>query len=274
MPSTPDRDKPKGSKDDRSGISASAIDSKILCFRRWAFGAFTDLAKRSADSTDFGHGAHSMAEAYLEHGTIPDYTTKEGRALGKGLHLLPAPGSVLVETPFAFEVQGVLFDGFIDFRAPNWRGVGDHKFISTTSLKQPWYNWRTESYHDLVENEDPWYPIEPDEFKRRTQPNLYALACAVRARSDKTYCHWVWYPKSDREKHAVSTTVEIRAAEAQAFMFDEIMPHAIDMIETRKYFRNVPKHLRVLQINRSVPCNVGACTAYMKLCDFSEHCER
>jgi len=267
------RDKLTG-KDSREGFSASAIEGKILCFRRWAFGATTDLARTKSESTDFGGNAHSAAEEYLRSGKMPDYTTKEGLAIGKGLHLLPRPGSVVVEEPFAFYVEDFLFDGFIDFRAPDWRGVGDHKFISSVKMPVPWLTWRTEPYHDLVPDDHPWYPIDPEDFRGKVQPNLYALACGVRARSASTFCHWIWYPKKSSDRVAINTTVQIQTSDAQEFMFDEILPHAIDMRAARKHLRAIPKHLRVLEINRSIPCNMAACVAYAKLCDYSEHCTR
>jgi hypothetical protein len=274
MPSGDGRTK-KGSSDDREGFSTSAIETKILCFRRWAFGALTDLPKLSAESTDFGGNAHEMAEGYLLRGSMPDYTRPEGVALGKGLHLLPAPGTVLTEQAFAFALGGVVFDGYVDFVTRDFRLVGDHKFIGDNREYPDGDSyWRREKYHDLILDQSPFYALRPEQLHEKLQPNIYALACAIRARSAGTWCRWVWYPKRKDRRLAVATDCYISADSAQSFLLRNALPHCEQMADARKIIRQVHSAIRVAVINQTIPCDQSACAAFAKLCDYSEHCKR
>jgi len=236
---------------EREGISASAYKSCERCVAKWAFIAIAKYPREETPATKFGKKGHGFAENYLKFGITPDQTCKEGRTLIKGLHLLPKPGTVLVEEPFAFRFGGVLWDGYKDWQLPHRPLVGDHKFIADTNR----------------------FALSESELLNDHQAMIYGMHECIKFRSLQCELDWVWYPKSKGEiKRTYLGNVPYVHCRDHV---EKMLPLAQYMVATRALFR---KHQHLGQkfltdaINMYLPKNRAACFDYSRQCPHIEYC--
>lgn len=143
-------------------ISATTVKTFQACKRKWAWVALEGLGGPPTPAMQLGTRVHRQLELYLRDGTPFDMRTREGEIAFSGLHLLPAPRTMIVEKPFSVRIDGIPFSGTPDFTSPGF--VGDHK---TTS------------------NFD--FALTPDALALDTQANLYAFVTGA------TSLQWIYY---------------------------------------------------------------------------------
>lgn len=119
----------KAGKAKRVHVSPSQIATWQGCARKWAYSRIRPRSENRYAA--FGSRAHTIAEAWLEHGTPPDARTPEGACIMAGLDCLPMPGTAEVETRFDETWGGVHYTGRVDFvygyEPARTVIVGDHK---------------------------------------------------------------------------------------------------------------------------------------------------
>lgn len=120
--------------------SPSQVELYRDCPRKWYDSYILGLKSPSTPAQQLGTDVHSVLEAYLKTGVEPPNTTA-GAIAKVGLHLLPKPGTVIVEGKVEIPGAPVPMVGVIDWiddtgassGTPGILTVGDHK---TTSDKK------------------------------------------------------------------------------------------------------------------------------------------
>lgn len=101
-------------------FSPSQISTFIECERKWAWRRIAKISFPPHPSAALGTRVHSILEAYLGEGRMPDFVADRQAAeiAASGLHLLPAPKTegVRLERSFRFQSQrtGLLYGGYKD----------------------------------------------------------------------------------------------------------------------------------------------------------------
>lgn len=237
----------KRSKDPETwAVSPSQIetfdDTRDGCNRKWALNYIGDEPKVSSSSAELGSRVHKILEEYLEHGTLPDQTTREGEIATSGIHLLPEPGLAIVEDTIGFIApSGVRFTGRSDFTylSPNiytWEGgafnplvIGDHKTTGD-------FRWMKTA--DILRN-DP-------------QALIYAADSLLKTGDPAVELHWVYY-RTRGAPQARETRVTLTVGDIQ-----EKFPRLDDIAHKIKHTLATYTPETVMQ----VPANTDACEKY------------
>jgi len=196
-----------------------------------------------------GKAAHSVAEAYLKTGAIPDITTKYGRWVNEGIPLLPAPHTSLVEHRVQrFEWEGLPWTVVFDcVHLASWTKL-DHKFISPGSFP---------------------FTFTPITLLDDAQALLNVIAPP---QFPTTNLRWVYYPKSgSRKPWAVDSQITVPQAEER---FKRLhLPVCQEMHTYNTLFAGVHEEDRV-ELCNAIPCTSTACFDYHKPCEFMGVCKR
>lgn len=163
------------SSDEKPTLSASQVDTWMLCQRKWAWSYIEKLKKSNLFATQ-GTEIHQVLADWLEKGKSIDTNSAIGKIVLPGLKYLPAPGTpgLEIEKGFSLETEVAKYRGFKDMQwfdnVLNVPIVGDHK--STTDFK--------------------WAKTEED-LRDNTQANLYAYDALCRYDAKEVELRWVYY---------------------------------------------------------------------------------
>ena len=119
-------------------ISASQIESYLMCPRKWGFRSIEKVQAPPNKYAQRGLDLHDVAERFLRDGTEPP-DTDAGKAFRAGLPFLPAPGTGVCEGAFEYRIPGepFVFVGRIDWRRgpkPFAIDLLDHKTTSSSDF--------------------------------------------------------------------------------------------------------------------------------------------
>jgi hypothetical protein len=217
-------------------FSPSSLAEFESCPRKWAWRKIHGIVSLSSPAQAFGLRLHRHLELYLRDGVPIDQTDDAGKAAFAGLHLLPRPGTALIETPMALEYGGQKFHGIPDVMAHGAEtadlrttrpAVFDHK--STVDFK---------------------WAKTPEALRTDLQLALYAYAAMLRYGVPECHCRWNYYRRNKPFK-AIPVDVIVT--------FDDIRPtldRAVSLAERMAY---VIRHgYRAL----SLPPHVNHCGAF------------
>lgn len=122
-------------------LSASQLEMYRDCHRKWGLRYLDKIKLPQHPSAELGSRVHKVLADYLKIGKPPKYGTQEARIVLPGIRYLPKPGVPKVEQHFMLELEGIKFQGYIDFEYEE-NGqlvVGDHKTCASFSyVKSPW----------------------------------------------------------------------------------------------------------------------------------------
>ena len=119
-------------------ISPSSYNTFVDCNLKWWFNKIAGFPTPTTKSQQLGTDVHSVLEAYLNEGTEPDESTKEGKIASSGIEYLPKPGTYVIEEGVDLQCGTLPFKGYVD--AYSYSGhVLDHK--TTKDFK-----WAMDSY--------------------------------------------------------------------------------------------------------------------------------
>ena len=218
----------------------TAFHSETGCIRKWAFNKIEGQRSPPTAATTLGTNVHTVAEDYLNLGTVPDLSTKPGKIFASGIHLLPDRKLVTgVEKNFNLRFNDdVTFHGIVDFTGDDF--IGDHK---TTS------NFR--------------YALTPEELVTDYQGVLYGMAHATDRNlglTDKFKLIWIYYLTRGKPQ---ARRVQIETSRVQL---------------ERTYFPLAEKAEKLVKLKNTVESalevepNYSACGAFGG-CPFRNKCE-
>tara|TARA_R110000824_G_scaffold41724_1_gene123883 strand:- start:84 stop:1481 length:1398 start_codon:yes stop_codon:yes gene_type:complete len=225
-------------------ISASqiktAFDIETGCKRKWAFNKIEGIRSPATAATTLGTNVHTVAEDYLNSGTVPDLKKKQGRIFASGLHLVPDRKLVTgVEENFNLRFnEEVTFHGIIDFIGDDF--VGDHK--TTSNFK---------------------YMLTEEKLKTDPQGVLYGMHLATSRNfglTDKFYLQWIYYLTKGKNE-AREVKIETNRLQLEMTYFP-IAEQAAELVELRK----------TKQAALDVEPNYRACGAFGG-CPFISKCQ-
>lgn len=156
-------------------LSASQIDTWLLCERKWAW-SYIEKIKKSNVFATLGSEIHLILADWLEKGKSIDTKSEIGKIVLPGLKHLPAPGTPGLEIEKGFELQtaAAKYRGFKDMqffdRALDIPVVADHK--TTTDFK--------------------WAKTE-DDLRTNTQAVIYAQDALKKYNAKEAELRWIYY---------------------------------------------------------------------------------
>lgn len=223
-------------------LSASSYKLARRCLRRWALKEVCRVKEPPTKATEFGTRAHEMLEKLLRDGTAIDVNCPEGRLAVESIPHLPKIGSAEVEVPFAFELDGAWFYGFIDVvDAMNARKI-DHKFVSGLD-----------------------YAETPESLRADPAAVLYTLA---EPSFGITKLRWIYNLKKRKkgQKRSNPVDAELSLAAAKAYAVEHLVPawRLLNGIRGDVFGGTAPEDA-INSIN-IVPCNPEDCMAFGKPC--------
>lgn len=232
-------------------VSASQVNSWLTCNRRWGFDKILGVKDDAGRGAELGTAVHACHEAYLNHGTVPDpkapwahpsspKVSYPGQLMLNMMppEIYPAPGTGKVEQQFEQALDGVVYNGFIDWHdyEPG-RGITiiDHK----TSADPVKYGLTNETIKD-----DP-------------QAIIYAWAgFQMYPTATAAFLHWNYGHSGSIKKHSRVASYPIHRIEANHKFLTEIHP--------------IGKELRRLRLAKADPLtlkpNPSSCNKWHKPC--------
>jgi len=244
-------------------LSATQIDTALLCERKWAYLKLAGLKPDSNRFATTGTDVHSVLEEWQSTGKPVDLSTDAGKIASAGLKLLPQPGTHKAEHEFRFDTGVAVYHGYMDLRGPPTfpiQTVWDHK---TTS------NFR-------------WMKT-PELLRRDPQAMLYGTAVLHEAKEKgitlgsgvlRVELNWLYYLSDPKRPKSRKVQLHIVPDDAPRLPIcpDEvdpkhfgIMPHS-ELTERFDEIQQTAK--RLLQLYRDkpkpeeLPPNAAACSAY------------
>lgn len=180
-------------------LSATQLDTAILCERKWAYLKLAGLKPPANKYASRGVEVHEALEAWQQSGKPLDLSTDSGKIASAGLKLLPAPGTHRTEHEFNFDSGTAVYHGYMDLRGPATFGiqtVWDHK--TTTNFK--WMKTPEVLRHDpqavlyaqaaLHEAAKHGVALNENHMRGRVELNwVYYLADPTKPRSRKVQLH-------------------------------------------------------------------------------------
>lgn len=234
-------DLPVGTPLGDSPVSASQIKTWKQCPRKWAFQKLGRVPRQETEALAFGSRMHEHAERWLSKAIPPDLS-KEGRCFAEGIHLLPAPGSCLVEVRFDYVRDGVPMVAILDWlELPPAVRIGDHK---STSGRQ--------------------WALDADALRTDTQSVIYSACIIEHFDLPSVTSRWVYYPK----RGGSPWPVDILVSRSEAI--DREAP----LLEIGKTIRSL-RTLGVCSydwINANIEAKPSACDGVGKFCDAASVC--
>jgi hypothetical protein len=222
-------------------LSASSYKLANRCLRRWAFKAIGEIKEPPTAATEFGTLAHKMLEDFLRDGIAPPIHTKEGKLAYESLPHLPSAGAAEAEVPFAFELDGAWFYGFVDVvDIANQRKI-DHKFVGSLD-----------------------YALDPESLQTDPAAVLYTLAPPV---FPLTRLRWIYNLKKKRKDQDYSNPVgaSISQTEAETYARRHLVPAWRLLNGIRDLFaRHSPQ--QALSLIEHVPCSPVDCMSFGRPC--------
>lgn len=220
--------------------SPSSVKTYGECKRRWAAKALGGI-KKETPAQAFGKLLHDMAEKYLLTGEVPDQTTPEGRLMIEGIPFLPKRRLLPeeVEGEISFELGGVPWIGYYDWKEFDVRLIGDHK--SSADPKK--------------------WGLTSDQLPDDLQACMYSYGSGW----PETKLKWVYYAKKSKNAYPVEAIV---SAEHARQVVESYVPIAREM---QKWFNEYPEQQSIDELNR-IPCDPSACDYVGRNCDFAESC--
>ncbi len=212
----------------------------VGCKRRWAAKALGGIKKETAAQA-FGKRLHDMAERHLLAREVPDQTTPEGRLMVEGIPFLPKRllNEAEVEGEVSFELGGVQWIGYYDWKEFDTRTIGDHK---SSSDPKKW-------------------GLTPDQLPEDLQACMYAYGSGW----PETKLKWVYYAKGSKTAYAVEATV---TREHALGVLEKYVPVAQEM---QRWFNEHPDQKSIDELN-AIPCDPAACGYVGRNCDFASDC--
>jgi hypothetical protein len=230
-------------------LSASSYKLAKRCLRRWAYKEIGKRKEPPTTATEFGTRAHKQAENFLRDGIAPDIHTTEGRLVYESLPNLPHPGEAQVEVPFAFELDGAWFYGFVDGIHESERLKFDHKFVGSLD-----------------------YAETPETLVQDPAAVLYTLAPPVFL---VTRLRWIYNLKRRKKGQQPSNPVdvELHVLDALDYAQRNLVPAWRLLSGIRDLFSGQDPEA-ALPLLDAVPCNPRDCMAFGKVCPHMPICSR
>ena len=220
-------------------LSPSSIEAFELCERRWGWVKLNRQPKQTSEAADEGSAVHRAHDDWLTKGIPYDRTTRIGEIAACTLHLLPDPGSCVVEVEVRFTYAGIVFGGKIDVHwpEPDFVVILDHKTTGD-------FQWAKTTKEELIGH--PQAPI---------------YAAWGMAYYGKSWAHLRWnyalrakQPKPKPSWHLVHES-EVKPA------IDAHIPTARRMLQVIEHANSERARGRMFGA-RDLPANPRACQAY------------
>lgn len=226
-------------------LSASSYSLAKRCLRRWAFKYIGKIREEQTPAQAFGTRAHAQAEQFLRDGTAPDLETREGRCVVESFPHLPRPGESLPEVPFAFQLDGAWFWGWIDAVHEAAARKIDHKFVGSLD-----------------------YAHTPESLVQDPAAVLYTLAPPA---FPTTHLRWIYNLKTRRRSVPVDADLEF--LDALAWAREHLVPawHLLSGIHALFAGQSPEDALPSIE---AVPCNPADCLAFNRPCIHMAYCSR
>ncbi len=240
-------------------MSASQIDTKLLCERKWGLDKLDGLKRDSNKFAVTGTDSHEVLEKWQLDGTPIDYSTDIGKIVAPGLRFLPRPKTHLAEHPFKFKTQTAIYHGFMDLRS-----------LFQIPIATVW---------DYKTTRDFKWIKRPEVLRADVQANLYAMAVLKESEERNIKLHrieqnWV-YLRSDPKKPG-SRKVQLHVLPNEQSPIpvctDEVKKEHFGIMYYDELFENFEKieksAAQMLQYHHQgakgadLPYNVEACNAY------------
>ena len=225
----------------RPRLSASQIDSYLMCQRKWAWRYIAGLRPPPNKYAARGSAVHKVLEQYLLHATPPDRNTEAGAIALPGLKYLPEPGRSIVEEKFDWSLPDEPFDltGVIDWVVPPAIGelsFGDHKTSSNFAFAKT-----------------------AEDLRQDVQATLYAYYLMLREGIHQIKGRWVYY-HANRPYRAKCVDWQTDLSTALP-SFKRVLEAGREMAQ---WHQQKPEM-------EDVPINADACDAFGG-CPFRENC--
>lgn len=215
---------------DEIRISPTQLSTYKLCPRKWALGTIAGLKTPQAASAALGEAVHSVLEAWLEAGTLPDASTEAGAIATSMLQHEPPPKTVAVEQWLVVPRDGYTLRGRGDAIRLEPALVVDHK---TTSDIATWA--KTEAV------------LERDE-----QAVIYAAALLERNRACQSVEVRFVYGQTRGARKAKPVTVHLSREHVAGVLEQDIEPVAREIVRWRRSTVRAD----------DLPRNTSACDAF------------
>jgi hypothetical protein len=245
---------------DKYQWSPSAIDNYIDCARKWAWRRIAGHESPSSASADLGKRTHTVLEAYLGEGKMPDRIADPdaARVASSGLHLLPRPKQegMQLERHFRFKSSntGHVYHGFKDVQIMPGSPVEALGLDGSAPIIID---------HKTTSSIDSWAKKEDDLFYD-AQAVLYGLDSMARFASDAADLSWNYLQtKNARNGLARPTTTRLHAPHAlEVFSaIEDVVTEAASILDRGLQPLDLPP-------NTSACKKYGGCP-YEHLCNLS-----
>lgn len=245
-------------------ISASQLDTAMLCERKWAYLKLAGLKPPPHKSAAFGTEVHSVLEQWQRTGTKIDLSSDIGKVVSSGLKLLPQPGTHEPEHEFRFDSGRAVYHGYMDLRGP-----------ATFRIQTVWDHKTTGNFK--------WMKT-PEFLRKDPQAILYAKAALHEAamngvgfdngRVDKVELNWVYYLSNPQKPRSRKVQLHVIPDEAARIPLcpDNVEPKHFGIMrysELQERFGELEQVAeRLLGLYRDQPApeelppNMAACSAY------------
>jgi hypothetical protein len=244
-------------------ISASQLDTAMLCERKWAYLKLAGLKTPPNRHAAFGTEVHSVLERWQRTGENVDLSSDIGKVVSAGLKLLPQPGTHRPEHEFRFDSGRAVYHGFMDLRGPATlaiQTVWDHKTIGN-------FNWMK----------------TPELLRKDPQAVLYSQAALHEAAEsgvtlghgvDRVELNWVYYLSNPQKPRSRKVQLHVVPDNATRLPLcpDNVDPKHFGIMrhsELQERFGELEQVAeRLLELYRDQPApedlppNTAACSAY------------
>ena len=264
-------------------VSPSQIQLASLCWRKWAFAYILGLRESETWQLALGTFVHSLLEAYLDDGTVPDPNqtwTHEGtpRTFYPGkialnmmpAGIFPAPGIGHVEHRFEYDDgRGILWNGLLDWHtfnpdapAAEFESVAGHEERGLIVVIDHKTSSDPRRWGKLGDDDS-----DDDEYEERQLHNDVQAIVYARAMLDKygpanVVAHWNYGSTKGVASHSRVATTRYVPGEVYALFENRVRPVATEI-----------RRLRLLNADPlSLDPNPDACSAYHKQCPHVDTC--
>lgn len=187
--------------------SPSAIETWMLCPRKWALTKIDRHPKITGKGAELGVQVHAQHEAYLTHGTPYDLQTRAGFLASRTINLIPLPGVATIEAEVTFPFEGLIFGGKLD---AHWRAgtpiVLDHKTTGAIGYAK----------------------IERHELLEHPQAPIYAVWATRHYDAESVELRWNYIETKPQRPDPVTSWHHVSRADALS-AFAPFVPIAHDM---------------------------------------------
>lgn len=233
---------------DRRTLSASQLETFLLCERRWAFQKIERLESPPSKYQQFGLDLHETLEHWLKFATPIPIDSMVGKVALTGIPLLPLPKTPGLRIEEASAVRSSVVDYFVkaDLMAPQGWDMSDGGVPIVVDYKST--------------GNQAWAKT-PEELADNIQANIYAAEAMVRYETDVAELRWIYYHRSERPKPAKLVQLRLTKAhvEKQFDRLDEISSRILERYDTTEKALDLPPTL-------------SACEAFGAPCPFQDRC--